>query len=440
MAKISISDMVAQFASNTSINAKFQQIEDEFNNKVLYRDEVGAMSRDLDMGVNQVVNVAAPSSPNDAARLKDITDASSSLVSTSAVNTTIADSGTYYASSNVEGALQEVGNDITNLQVQGNKNKIINGDFDRWERGTSFSITAVNTYTADRWSTGKQGPSTYDIEQSLDVPLAADGATYESTYCLKATCTTAEPSPAATSLFAITYAMEGYDFRPFKRNTATISFWVKSDVTGVYSAALRNQGTDRAYISEITVNAVDTWEKKTITVPMNYTGGSWNDTTGVGIYLEIVLLNGSNWVGATDTWLSTNDNSSTNQENHAATIGNKFRLAQVQFEEGSVATPFEQRPIATEIALCQRYYYASPNVSNSLQLSALSDLGTGTGRAITLPFPVTMREAPTTTTVAGSTYSPTIAAVTAASMRCEQTAAGAGSIAFISGYTAEAEL
>ena len=119
MAKITLNPMSGSYASVTSLNALFQLIEDAFNDDVFYRTnptgEPNVLSNDLDMGNNEILNMAAPLTNNSPARLQDVLDASTSLVSTSAVATTISDSGAYYASANVEGALQEIGVDFADL-------------------------------------------------------------------------------------------------------------------------------------------------------------------------------------------------------------------------------------------------------------------------------------------------------------------------------------
>ena len=112
MAKITISDLTAAFASTTAHNAKYQQIEDEFNNKVLYRDEVGAMAVDLDMGINKIINLGTPSNSLDALRLQDLTDISVAIGSTTALLTSLTDTKTYLDSSNVEGAIEELGEEL----------------------------------------------------------------------------------------------------------------------------------------------------------------------------------------------------------------------------------------------------------------------------------------------------------------------------------------
>ena len=155
--------------------------------------------------------------------------------------------------------------------------------------------------------------------------------------------------------------MEGYDFKRFEGETATLSFWVKAVKTGIYCVSFRNNAVDKSYVSEFTINAASTWEKKSVTLTFN-AGGTWLYTTGRGLSIKWAVMCGSTLQTATankNTWLAGNYEVTDAQVNGLDSTDNDFWLTGVQLELGSVATPFEVRPFAQELALCQRYYEKS---------------------------------------------------------------------------------
>ena len=240
------------------------------------------------------------------------------------------------------------------------RNVIINGNFDIWQRGTGFAAIATNAYPADRFKYKKSGAGAHTVGQSTDVPTYAESGVL-STYSLWADVTTADASIAAGDYYHIQYNVEGYDYARIAGGDATLSFWVKGAKTGTHCVSFRNSGFDRTYVTEYTINATGTWEKKTITVPLTETGGTWNYTNGSGLIIDFVLAAGSTFQTTADSWNSSSAVATSSQVNEMDNVANNFRIAQIQLERGEVATPFEFRHISDELTLCQRYFEKSYN-------------------------------------------------------------------------------
>ena len=276
---------------------------------------------------------------------------------------------------------------------QTHKNAIINGDFIVWQRGTSFPAIAINDYSADRWYYHKGGTMVHTVTRETDVPTVSESR-HKSNYSLKMDCTTAQAVITANDHTYIRQIIEGYNFVPFVGKTATLSFWVKATKTGIYCVAFRNEGLDRSYIVEYTVNSSDTWEKKEVKVTFDYSGGTWNYTNGTGLGITWALAIGSNYHGVKDTWQTGVYLATSNQVNACDNIANNFSLSQVQFELGETASPFESKTIQQELRLCQRYYYRFINGTNEYHNPAL--IGSyGNGANGYIKFPVDMRANPT---------------------------------------------
>jgi hypothetical protein len=238
-----------------------------------------------------------------------------------------------------------------------NRNAIINGAMDIWQRGTATLTNPANaTYLGD---------GTYDLLYSAETPSAS----FPFQSSMKLDCTHIETEVAAGEYVRLNYFVEGYDFKRFEGQTATLSFWVWAVKTGVYCVSLRNNANDKSYIHEFTINSASTWEKKIITLTFN-SGGAFLYTNGVGLRIQWSIMTGSTWITATankDTWLSGYYMSTDAQVNGLDNVANEFKLTGVQLEIGSVATPFEFRHFTQELALCQRYYERIfPNISQGI--------------------------------------------------------------------------
>uniref|UniRef100_A0A6M3INS8 Uncharacterized protein n=1 Tax=viral metagenome TaxID=1070528 RepID=A0A6M3INS8_9ZZZZ len=282
-----------------------------------------------------------------------------------------------------------------------NKNAIINGDFNIWQRGTSFAAIANGIYSADRIQYFLVGTAVHTISRATDVPTQSESG-HKSNYSLKVDCTTVDATIAAGDAVAITHKIEGYNFAPFMSKTATLSFWVKAVKTGIYCIAFQNSVADRSYVAEYTISSASTWEKKTVTLTFSDSGGTWDYTNGTGLSIFWALAAGTDFQGVADTWNTANDLATSNQVNGVDHTDNNFWLSQVQFEIGSVATDFEYRQFGDEFAKCRRYYQLS--YSYGTYPGAATSNGAKTGSVLYANtvgsgdrFVVDMRAAPTVT-------------------------------------------
>ena len=288
------------------------------------------------------------------------------------------------------------------------RNKIIGGDFttNPWQRGTSFTALADNAYCADRFYVRHAGSFVADVLRTADAPTATASGVGAS-YCLHVDVTTGA-AVGANDRYFIRQTLEGYNTESLGNGESgtryfTVSFWVKSTITGIYSLAF--QGVDRLYIAEYTVSVADTWEKKEVTVPCA-TDGTWNAGNTAGMTATWYLAGGSTYYNTTGSWLSTSSAyCSANQVNALSNAANNFKIALVQLEVGSVATPFETRLYGQELALCQRYYQKfGAGVGNYYPFGS-GAWYSSTYAEITIALKVTMRTSPTGNASAANTFS-----------------------------------
>jgi hypothetical protein len=235
----------------------------------------------------------------------------------------------------------------------GFRNLIINGGMQVDQRATA--LTGTNTgYTVDRWRVGNySGNTQITTSQNSDVP-SGQGFTHS----LRMTATSV--ATYTGDVIEVSQAIEGLNSAQLAWGTAgaktiTVSFWVRSAVTGTYSIKLSNFGATRNYVASYTISAVNTWEKKTITIAGD-TSGTWLTTNGSGVFLSITPRVETASAGTAGTWSSSSAYGVTGHANAFATVGNIFAITGVQLEANPQPTPFEQRPYGTELALCQRYF------------------------------------------------------------------------------------
>jgi hypothetical protein len=138
-----------------------------------------------------------------------------------------------------------------------------------------------------------------------------------------------------------------------------LSFHIKSTKTGTYCLSVTAPDGSRNIIKEYTVSASNTWEKKTIIIPGD-TSGTINNDNGQGLWLQWVLIAGTDRHKAADSWSgTTSDIATSNQVNACDSTSNNIYLAGVQLEVGTEATPFEHRSFGDELLSCKRYYESS---------------------------------------------------------------------------------
>ena len=236
------------------------------------------------------------------------------------------------------------------------KNRIINGNMTIWQRGASVAASST-AYGADRWNVYISGSGGFTSAQSTDVPAGA-GFTYSNLCTVTSAATPGESG--------VTQYVEGYNFADANWGTAsaesvTVSFWVKSSLTGTFVFVLRSTNGTYSYLAPYTINAANTWEQKTITIP-GLTSQVPNFTNGYALIFEFALGGNGNATSTTNTWLSGNYFNLTGSVNVIGTLGATFSFTGVQLELGTVATSFDYRSYQNELGLCQRYYEVNGNM------------------------------------------------------------------------------
>lgn len=244
----------------------------------------------------------------------------------------------------------------------GRKNYIINGAMDIWQFDTSYSALTTDTYICDMWQYKQSNDGSMNASRSTTVPTVAQGALFQPNYSINLSPNAADTSIGAGQHSQILTKIEGYNYRRLKDKTVTLSFFVRSSKTGTYCISFRNNAQDRSYISEYTISQANTWEKKTISLTFNQTGGTENYANGFGINISFTLAGGTTYQSTPNTWLTGNYYSTSNQVNFMDSVSNQFYLALVQLEIGNMATSFEYKSIASELEECERFFEKSYNM------------------------------------------------------------------------------
>jgi hypothetical protein len=300
-------------------------------------------------------------------------------------------------------------------------NFLDNGAMQVAQRGTATSsITSGGYYTADRFTFSLVGLGTWTQTIENDAPAGSGFAK-----SLKILCTTADNTPAAGDEGKLQQAIEGQNLQAVRKGTSsaqqlTLSFWVKSNVTGTYIAELVDTDNSRQVSAAYTIAASATWEKKTVVFPADTTGVLDNDNNA-SFRLNFTIGAGTDFTSGTlnTTWASTtNANRYVGQVNLAASTNNYWQITGVQLELGNVASDFDFQDSGAELAACQRYFAV-------LGAGAVGRAYTATDAQVFLNFPISMRAAPTVTLLASFTFSEigvasrTCTAISSAGMRAQ---------------------
>lgn len=277
------------------------------------------------------------------------------------------------------------------------KNRIINGGMVIDQRNAGASVTITNTadttYTLDRWGAYGSQASKFTVQQnagSVSPPAGFNyylGVTSSSAYSI-----------TSSDDFDIRQPIEGFNVADLGWGTAnaktvTVSFWVRSSLTGTFGGALTNSAINRSYPFTFTISAANTWEQKSVTVAGD-TSGTWLTTNGRGIQVFFGLGVGSTYSGTAGAWAGSTYVSATGATSVVGTSGATFYITGVQLEVGSSATGYEYRQYGQELALCQRYYWKAGVNADNLLPGQLYNTALNRG-AVFMPFHVTMRTAPT---------------------------------------------
>lgn len=287
-----------------------------------------------------------------------------------------------------------------NLIGAGRRRININGDMRISQRGTS---STSNGYLVDRYKSENSTSATFTQSQGTTSPPKRFG------HYLKINTDTADTSIGSSEYFTLVHPVEGQDVIGSGWGTSsaipiTLSFWVKSNVTGTYAVEIQTGLGSYESSHNYTVDVSGVWEYKTVTFPA-FTSTAIPMGNTAGFYLNWWLAAGSTWnTGAiSPDWTTGNSGRASGQVNLFAAQNNYWQITGVQLELGKVATPFEHRSYGEELALCQRYFYkidmsASENI---LPVAAAWSNNVAYGQ---MPFPVEMRATPAFVYPGGSNF------------------------------------
>jgi len=334
-------------------------------------------------------------------------------------------------------ALSKITNtSMADTAIHGRRNLIINGAMiiDQRNSGSSVTINSGNeTYVTDRFiCRGETSDGVFTAEQDTTTPDDFKNS-------FKITVTTADSSIGATQSYLIRHRIEGQNISYLNWGFAsaqkcTLSFYVRSSVTGTFGGSFNNSAFNKSYPFTYTISTADTWERKVITVD-GPTDGTWVTDNGNGIIIGWSLGAGSSRVGTAGAWASTNYQGATGQTNLIATNSSTFYITGIQLEVGEQATLFEHRSYGEELALCQRYFIEDDTVYRAYT-NAPADNGS---RACNFYFPTIMRAAPSMT-AAVDAGTVTFSSRTINGIAMTIGGSVSGNTTFTSGYTADAEL
>lgn len=277
------------------------------------------------------------------------------------------------------------------------QNRIINGNMviDQRNAGASVSTIAGDTFIVDRFNTYTTQASKLTGQQNAGAVTPPAGFRNY----LGLTSTSAY-SVLSGDIFTLFQNIEGFNVADLGWGTAnaqtvTLSFWVRSSLTGTFGGSMLNGAQNRAYPFSYTISAANTWEQKSITVAGDTTG-AWLTTNGRGLIVGLGLGNGSTFSGTAGAWVAGQIYSPTGAVSVVGTNGATFYITGVQLEVGSTATSFDYRPYGTELALCQRYFYRSLNASavNGYNPNILATRWTTNQALLSIPCPVPLRTTP----------------------------------------------
>jgi hypothetical protein len=290
------------------------------------------------------------------------------------------------------------------------RNRIINGAMviDQRNAGAAVTInTADASYPCDRFqASGTASAGVYTAQQVSDAPTGF-------TNSVKITTTTASASIGSTADYLFGQKVEGFNFADLQwgtanAKTATLSFWVKSSLTGTFAGVFANSAWNRSYVFNYTISSANTWEQKTITVAGDTTGTWIGATNGIGLRLFFSLGSGSTYLTTANAWTAGLYESTSGAVNVISTLNATWQISGVQLEVGTVATPFEREIYSNTLAKCQRYLPAFNAGGSTNQTICTGASYSTTAASFIYPFKVSARVAPTgISSTAASNFSAT---------------------------------
>lgn len=242
----------------------------------------------------------------------------------------------------------------TQANAQGFRNRIINGDCRVDQRNNGASVTiggSTVTYTVDRWYAYATQASKFSVQRSTTAPTGFTNSaliTSLSAYSI-----------VSGDVFGFVQPIEGFNFADLGWGTAnaqtvTLSFVVRSSLTGTFGGSIRNGSSNRSYPFTYTINAANTFEIKTVTIAGDTTG-TWATDNSAAAYVTFGLGVGSTYSGTAGAWAGSQLWSATGATSVVGTNGATFYLTGVQLEKGTAATDFERLDYGRQLMQCQRY-------------------------------------------------------------------------------------
>jgi hypothetical protein len=302
-------------------------------------------------------------------------------------------------STGVTGTLPEAnGGTGTTTGYYGFKNRLINGAMLIAQRGTTPTSTNL-WYPADRFRLAVSNSSKVNLSQSTTAPTG-----FVNSILATSLATT---TVGAGEAYEVSQQIEGYNIADLGWGTAsaktvTLSFWVRSSLTGTFGGTFENSGNTRAYPFSYTISVANTWEQKTITVAGD-TSGTWLTDNSRGIIIRWSLGTGSTYLNTANAWVAGEYYSVTGETKLVATNGATWYITGTQLEVGSTATSFDYRPYGTELQLCQRYFWRMSGVSGGNNTFASAMVYASTDVRAVLTNPVLMRTS-VSVSITGTNY------------------------------------
>jgi hypothetical protein len=272
------------------------------------------------------------------------------------------------------------------------RNRIINGAMviDQRNAGASVSVSGT-VYSVDRFPIGAAQSGKFTVQQNAGSVTPPAGFT---NYLGATVGASANVTVGSTDYFYLKQAIEGYNTADLNwgssnAKTVTLSFWVRSSVTGSFGGSIYNSAADRCYPFSYTISSASTWEQKSITIAGDQSGTWVGATNGIGIQCLFALGYGSSYLGTANTWQSGFYGQPTGSVNWITTNSATFYITGVQLEAGTTASPFEYRQYGTELALCQRYYYRFNMTTYGINGFCENSAGFMSGWSWTIPLRTT---------------------------------------------------